>query len=320
MSGVNIFGEPLQLNENLTPQRGPAGVGFRYLDAIGNFDINKKRLANVASPIDHYDAINKEYSDNYMNEIKALISDVEREQNYYIGLLNNVKIDYNDFKKSYQVDQNKLNSKIKSIDEFLERIYQEYIVLNTKYNELDQKVTLVRNSFERLAGEASEFVTQDHLNSIMTERTRINDLYLNNLKTELSSQTAKVNDDLSKVLNEIIDELANSTMPKASGEGERLNTVNTNNNSDRNIGSVSNRRKVNLDIDTNSGNINILQNDIQELKSEILKKNDMINSMKRELSNINKRLEDDEKIDEISEGIVENALAEEKEKGIDTMN
>ena len=276
------------------------------MDAIGNFDINKKRLANVASPIDHYDAINKEYSDNYMNEIKALISDVEREQNYYIGLLNNVKIDYNDFKKSYQVDQNELNSKIKSIDEFLVHIYQEYIVLNTKYNELDQKVTLVRDSFERLAGEASEFVTQDHLNSIMTERTRINDLYLNNLKTELSSQTAKVNDDLSKVLNEIIDELANSTMPKASGEGERLNTVNTNNNSDRNVGSVSNRRKVNLDIDTNSGNINILQNDIQELKSEILKKNDMINSMKRELSNINKRLEDEEKIDEISEGIVEN--------------
>ena len=320
MSGVNIFGEPLQLNENLTPQRGPAGVGFRYLDAIGNFDINKKRLANVASPIDHYDAINKEYSDNYMNEIKALISDVERKQNNYIDLLNNVKIDYNDFKKSYQVDQNKLNSKIKSIDEFLERIYQEYIVLNTKYNELDQKVTLVRNSFERLAGEASEFVTQDHLNSIMTERTRINDLYLNNLKTELSSQTAKVNDDLSKVLNEIIEELANSTMPKASGEGERGNNVNTNNNSDRNVGSVSNRRKVNLDIDTNSGNINILQNDIQELKSEILKKNDMINSMKRELSFINKRLEDEEKIDEISEGIVENALAEEKEKGIDTVN
>ena len=320
MSGVNIFGEPLQLNENLTPQRGPAGVGFRYLDAIGNFDINKKRLANVASPIDHYDAINKEYSDNYMNEIKALISDVERKQNNYIDLLNNVKIDYNDFKKSYEEEQNELNSKIKSIDEFLERIYQEYIVLNTKYNELDQKVTIVRDSFERLAGEASEFVTQDHLNSIMTERTRINDLYLNNLKTELSSQTAKVNDDLSKVLNEIIDELANSTMPKASGEGERLNNVNTNNNSDRNVGSVSNRRKVNLDIDTNSGNINILQNDIQELKSEILKKNDMINSMKRELSNINKRLEDEEKIDEISEGIVENALAEENEKGIDTVN
>ena len=319
MSGVNIFGEPLQLNKNLTPQRGPAGVGFRYLDAIGNFDINKKRLANVASPIEHYDAINKEYSDNYMNEIKALISDVERKQNNYIGLLNNVKINYNDFKKSYQEDQNELSSKIKSIDEFLERIYQECVVLNTKSNELDQKVTLVRDNFERLAGEASEFVTKDQLNSIMTERTRINDLYLNNLKTELSSQTAKVNDDLSKVLNEIIDELANSTMPKASG-GERGNNVNTNNNSDRNVGSVSNRRKVNLDIDTNSGNINILQNDIQELKSEIVKKNDIINSMKREIFNISKRLEDEEKIEEISEGIVENALVEENEKGIDTVN
>ena len=42
--------------------------------------------------------------------------------------------------------------------------------------------------------------------------------------------------------------------------------------------------------------------------------------MKRELSFINKRLEDEEKIDEISEGIVGNALAEEKEKGIDTVN
>ena len=86
------------------------------------------------------------------------------------------------------------------------------------------------------------------------------------------------------------------------------------------LGSVSNRRKVNLDIDTNSGNINILQNDIQELKSEIVKKNDIINSMKREIFNISKRLEDEEKIEEISEGIVENALVDENEKGIDTVN
>ena len=311
MSGVNIFGEPLQLNTNLTSQRSPAGVGFKYLDAKGNFDIGKKRLANVAAPVEHYDAINKEYSDNHINIIKALLSDVERKQNNYIGLLNNVKIDYIGFKESYQQDQNKLDSKIKSIEEFQERIYQEYIVLDTKAKELDQRLTLVRARFERLASETSDFVTENQLNSIMAERTRINDLYRNNLKAELSSQTAKVNDDLSKVLNEIIDELANATMPKASGEEERGNSImrNTNNNSDRNVGSVSNRRKVSLDIDTNSGNINILQNDIQELKSEVEKKNDMINSMKRELSNINKRLEDEE-----------NATAKANEKGVDTVN
>ena len=42
MSGVIIFDEPLQLNKNLTPQRGPAGVGFRYLDAIGNLILIRK--------------------------------------------------------------------------------------------------------------------------------------------------------------------------------------------------------------------------------------------------------------------------------------
>ena len=42
--------------------------------------------------------------------------------------------------------------------------------------------------------------------------------------------------------------------------------------------------------------------------------------MKREIFNISKRLKDEEKIEEISEGIVENALVEENEKGIDTVN
>ena len=42
--------------------------------------------------------------------------------------------------------------------------------------------------------------------------------------------------------------------------------------------------------------------------------------MKREIFNISKRLEDEEKIKEISEGIVGNALVEENEKGIDTVN
>ena len=56
------------------------------------------------------------------------------------------------------------------------------------------------------------------------------------------------------------------------------------------------------------------------MKSEIVKKNDIINSMKRETFNISKQLEDEEKIEEISEGIVENALAEQNEKGINTVN
>ena len=63
MSGVNIFGEALSLKRNITVQRGPPGIGFKYLDGSGNFDIRKKRLANVARPKENFDAVNNYYFD-----------------------------------------------------------------------------------------------------------------------------------------------------------------------------------------------------------------------------------------------------------------
>ena len=50
MTGVNIFGEVSSPNKNITVQKGPPGIGFKYLDRSGNYDIGKKRLANVAKP------------------------------------------------------------------------------------------------------------------------------------------------------------------------------------------------------------------------------------------------------------------------------
>ena len=63
MTGVNIFGEVLSSNKNITVQRGPPGIGFKYLDGSGNFDIGKKRLANVAKPEESFDAVNKDFFD-----------------------------------------------------------------------------------------------------------------------------------------------------------------------------------------------------------------------------------------------------------------
>ena len=63
MSGVNIFCEALSSNKNITVQRGPTGIGFKYLDGSGNFNIGKKRLANVAKPEETSDAVNKDYFD-----------------------------------------------------------------------------------------------------------------------------------------------------------------------------------------------------------------------------------------------------------------
>ena len=41
--------------------RGPPGVGFKYFNGSGNFDIGKKRLANVAKPEEKFDVVNKEF-------------------------------------------------------------------------------------------------------------------------------------------------------------------------------------------------------------------------------------------------------------------
>ena len=47
MDGVNIFGELISSNNNITKQKEPPGNGLKYLDRSGNFDIGNKSLANV---------------------------------------------------------------------------------------------------------------------------------------------------------------------------------------------------------------------------------------------------------------------------------
>ena len=63
MSRVNISCEALSSNKNITVQRGPPGIGFKYLDGAGNFDIGKKRLANVAKPEESFDAVKHDIYD-----------------------------------------------------------------------------------------------------------------------------------------------------------------------------------------------------------------------------------------------------------------
>ena len=70
MTLVNIFGEALTSNKNITVQRGHPGIGFKYLDGSGNFNIGKKRLANVAGPKENFDAVNKELFDKVSNKFR----------------------------------------------------------------------------------------------------------------------------------------------------------------------------------------------------------------------------------------------------------
>jgi chromosome segregation ATPase len=68
MTGVNIFGTGI----NSTPishLRGPPGIGFQYLDADKNFDLNNRRLANISYPIEDKDAACKSYVDEEVVKI-----------------------------------------------------------------------------------------------------------------------------------------------------------------------------------------------------------------------------------------------------------
>lgn len=69
---VNVFGSSLKSPTNVVGRRGLPGIGFKYLDDEGNFDMNNKRLANIADPIDENDAVNKLYTDELVESVNIV--------------------------------------------------------------------------------------------------------------------------------------------------------------------------------------------------------------------------------------------------------
>ena len=57
---VNVFGSSKQVSGG-PGRKGQPGIGFKLLDNDGNFDIDSKRLANVAQPVSDNDAVTKVY-------------------------------------------------------------------------------------------------------------------------------------------------------------------------------------------------------------------------------------------------------------------
>ena len=52
---VNVFGH--SLSKNKTGSRGPPGIGYK-LTSDGHFDIENKRICNIANPSEQADAVN----------------------------------------------------------------------------------------------------------------------------------------------------------------------------------------------------------------------------------------------------------------------
>ena len=78
-------------NKNITVQRGPPGIGFKYLDGSGNFDIGKKRLVNVAKPEKTFDAVNKDYFDNRYGFLHDIYDSFQITFNNYLTKLDDLK-------------------------------------------------------------------------------------------------------------------------------------------------------------------------------------------------------------------------------------
>ena len=52
---------------NLIVKKCLAGIAFKYLDGIRNFDIGEKRLANVGDLEDYFDVDNRDFIDSQYN-------------------------------------------------------------------------------------------------------------------------------------------------------------------------------------------------------------------------------------------------------------
>lgn len=185
MEGINIFGTGLSLHN--TSQRGPPGIGFKYLDEDHNYDIDFKRLANVAEPVNENDAATKIYTENSLDNV------VQDTMHY---LDQRIKNDINKNIENFNSKLSNFENKISELENYF-KIYVENNVNSLKdiINEtergliaiLDEKLINITRKITEIE---KVLVTKDRLNYIMREKDRILEAYLNSLRTELSSDIA----------------------------------------------------------------------------------------------------------------------------------
>lgn len=75
---VDIFGRGIgELSQTIKVIRGPPGVGFKYT-ADEQYDVERKRLCNVAEPVNHEDAVNLRKLRSELYELEQMIKSLEQ--------------------------------------------------------------------------------------------------------------------------------------------------------------------------------------------------------------------------------------------------
>jgi len=172
---VNIFGSgPKSRSGNVIVERGRPGIGFKYLDTEGNFDISNKRLANLGVPSADNDAVNKKYVDDQNKIMDARIGNNYDELNHEYS---NLSVSFQNLKTDLDVDL-RHNS-----DRFLT---------------LENNVEDVRNAVEvDVAAKLSEY---DNIRNIELEKKLLEQrVYIDGLITGLRTFSSNLENKLKSV-------------------------------------------------------------------------------------------------------------------------
>ena len=162
MTGVNIFGTGI----NSTPishLRGPPGIGFQYLDAEKNFDLNNRRLANISYPIEDKDAACK----SYVDEEVVKIIDVHVKDSEII----NTKID----------------------------VVREGVMMHINF--LEEELPAVKSKVETLDGKVTHEMTD--LDGKVTQEMIEVKTEIDNLGMKLTEEMTEVREKLRKQMNNL---------------------------------------------------------------------------------------------------------------------
>ena len=106
---VDVFGRSLTSNSS-SSNRGPPGVGFK-LTADGQFNLENKRLCNVASATHTSDAVNLETLQRVIQNVEILIHKVSAEMSKLEKLVEGHRDDIDQQLLQIRADINSLKKK-----------------------------------------------------------------------------------------------------------------------------------------------------------------------------------------------------------------
>jgi len=182
---VNIFGSgPKSRNGNVIVERGRPGIGFKYLDTEGNFDINNKRLANLGVPSDDNDAVNKKYVDDENKIMDARIENNYDELNHEYS---NLSVSFQNLKTDLDVDLRHNSDRFLSLENNVEDVRNAVEVDvaaklsendNIRNIELEKKLLEQRVYIDELIAGLRTFSSnlENKLKSVSEDSTNIQDI------------------------------------------------------------------------------------------------------------------------------------------------